>query len=953
MSFPPGSLVSARGREWVVLPSEEGDVLRVRPLAGGEDEIAGLFMPLEWRGIAPATFAPPDPEQVGDAASALVLCDAARLKLRSGAAPFRSLGRVSVTPRPYQFVPLIMALRLDPVRLLIADDVGVGKTIEAALVAREMLDRGLARRLAVICPAHLCDQWERELHEKFALEAAVVQPARIGRLERELPRSDLSLYAHYRHLVVSIDFIKTDKNRHAFLRNAPDLIIVDEAHTAARPAGGERAVQQRYEFLKALTADPTRHILLVTATPHSGIEESFRSLLGLLDPRFDTAAEVNRRDLVPHLVQRRRRDLEERWLGQDHPFPRRESSEETYTLSDEYAALYVDVLDYCRESVSGSPGLRAQQQRVRYWAALALLRCVLSSPRAAAAVLSGRAKRLGDETSPIFDTADDVDLTYLPQVLDPLDDEAAGDYTPSAPVDETWNGLSDTDRRRLTGLIRRAEQLAGPARDHKLARLIALLTAQLQAGAHPIVFCRFIATADYLEEQLKAALAVSFPDLAVRAVTSAAGGDDVRRERIADLAQHERRVLVATDCLSEGINLQDDFDAVLHYDLPWNPNRLEQREGRVDRFGQPRPAVNAVLLYGANNEVDLVVLDVLLRKAKQIRARLGVAVPVPYESEHVVGALVETVLLRRPARGGLQLQLGLDHQQVSRLHQAWDAAADREARDRSYFAQQGIDPNEVATELAATDPVLGNPVTVEMFLRRASQRLGGDLLPGRLPAVFSFNPGQAAPALRARTGNAFPLAVTLDRQAASMPRDRQADRRAEYVGRTHPLVEGLADLVLGRALGGDPDPLFARTGAIFTRAVMRRTAVALLRIRYNMRDPGNGFAEEVLLAAFSRETDGLTWLTPIEQAGRDLIEAAEPAANMSNAERTEHVRWALDQLAADAGWYRPVVDARVAALQGAHTRLRRLARAPKLEIQPHDPPDILGCYVLVPAAGGR
>lgn len=191
--------------------------------------------------------------------------------------------------------------------------------------------------------------------------------------------------------------------------------------------------------------------------------------------------------------------------------------------------------------------------------------------------------------------------------------------------------------------------------------------------------------------------------------------------------------------------------------------------------------------------------------------------------------------------------------------------------------------------------MLGNPGTVEVFLRRASQRLGGDLLPGRQPAVFSFNPGQAAPALRARSGKSFPLAVTLDRQAAPVPRDRQTDRRAEYVGRTHPLVEGLADLVLGRALGGDPDPLFARAGAIFTRAVARRTAVALLRIRYRMRDLGEGFAEEVLLAAFSRGTDGLTWLTPIEQAGRDLLEAAEPAANMSSAERTEHVRWALGE----------------------------------------------------------
>jgi len=131
-----------------------------------------------------------------------------------------------------------------------------------------------------------------------------------------------------------------------------------------------------------------RHLILTTATPHSGIEESFRSLLGLLDPKFDQPAETDlaRADLVPHLVQRRRDDIRN-WLGADTPFPERESTERTYQMAPEYLKLFEDVLDYCRESVSGGEGLRQHQQRVRYWAALAILRCVLSSTAAASAVL--------------------------------------------------------------------------------------------------------------------------------------------------------------------------------------------------------------------------------------------------------------------------------------------------------------------------------------------------------------------------------------------------------------------------------------------------------------------------------------------------------------------------------------------------------------------------------------
>jgi SNF2 family DNA or RNA helicase len=271
-----GSLVHVRGRDWVVLPSTDPDVLRLRPLTGTEQDVTGIFLPLEGRFVRPAHFLPPDPAKAGDATGGLLLRDAARLAIRNGAAPFRSLGRIAVTPRPYQFVPLLMALRLDSVRMLIADDVGVGKTIEAAMIARELLDRGVARRLVVLCPPHLCEQWQAELREKFAIDAAVIQPATMGRLERNLPRPDLGVYQYYRHLIISIDYAKTERNRGTFLNNVPDLVIVDEAHTAARPPSHGAATQhQRYELLRRLAEDASRNLILVTATPHSGIEESF------------------------------------------------------------------------------------------------------------------------------------------------------------------------------------------------------------------------------------------------------------------------------------------------------------------------------------------------------------------------------------------------------------------------------------------------------------------------------------------------------------------------------------------------------------------------------------------------------------------------------------------------------------------------------------------------------
>lgn len=164
-TFAVGALVRARGREWVVLPESTDDLLVLRPLGGTDDEITGVYLPLE--PVELARFALPDPARHGDARSCRLLRDAVRLGFRSSAGPFRSFARIAVEPRPYQLVPLLMALKLDPVRLLIADDVGIGKTIEAGLIARELLDRGEATRLAVLCPPHLAEQCRRNCTISF------------------------------------------------------------------------------------------------------------------------------------------------------------------------------------------------------------------------------------------------------------------------------------------------------------------------------------------------------------------------------------------------------------------------------------------------------------------------------------------------------------------------------------------------------------------------------------------------------------------------------------------------------------------------------------------------------------------------------------------------------------------------------------------------------------------
>ena len=286
-TYAVGSLVAARGREWVVLPDSTDDFLVLRPLGGTDDDVAGVLPAIEH--VAAASFPPPTADDLGDDSSARLLRSALQIGFRSSAGPFRSLGNIAVEPRAYQLVPLLMALRQDTVRLLIADDVGIGKTVEAGLIASELLTIGQAKALAVLCSPALAEQWAQELREKFGLDAELVLPSTIRRLERQCIAGE-SIFERFPLTVVSTDFIKQDRRRSEFLRTCPDLVIVDEAHTCVSDGGqGGRARTQRYDLVRKLAEDATRHLLLVTATPHSGKDETFRNLIGLLDPALHAA----------------------------------------------------------------------------------------------------------------------------------------------------------------------------------------------------------------------------------------------------------------------------------------------------------------------------------------------------------------------------------------------------------------------------------------------------------------------------------------------------------------------------------------------------------------------------------------------------------------------------------------------------------------------------------------
>lgn len=950
--YAVGSLVHTRGRDWVVQADSDATMLVLRPLGGGDDDIAAVLP--AWENVTAATFAPPRPDDLGDDRSARMLRDALRIGFRSTGGPFRCLAGLAVSPRPYQLVPLLLALRQDTIRLLIADDVGIGKTVEAGLVAAELLAQGSARGLTVLCPPSLATQWQQELSDKFGLKAELVLPGTVRRLERGLA-GDESIFTRHPITVVSTDFIKSERRRHEFLRAAPDLVIVDEAHGSVNDdtGTGSSGRTQRYRLLREIADDPQRHLVLVTATPHSGNEGAFRNLVGLLDHELantDLTSEPGRRALAQHLVQRRRADIRH-YLQQDTQFPDdRQVQERSYRLSPAHRELFDDALAYVRGQVQDTSGTKLEQ-RVRWWSALSLLRSIASSPAAARATLATRNASASAESS---NAADELGRS---EVLDLAEDDAldSADATPGAipEVDATTRS-----RRHLKGLEQRATALeSDPSTDAKLALLTTEIRKLLKGdasraeGFHPIVFCRFIQTAHYVTSALRAA----FPRAAVEVITGEQAADE-RAARVAELAERADgvpKILVATDCLSEGVNLQEDFQAVIHYDLAWNPTRHEQREGRVDRFGQPSNVVRALLIYGEDTGIDGIILDVLLRKHEAIRQDLGISVAVPSQSDQVLAALLEGVLMRGAGSEQLTLDLGV-LPQAQELDEEWRSSAEAEKRSRSRFAQATIKPDEVLAAMNAARSAMGQPSDVRDFVLGALRELGADIL-SETAAGAEVDISNAHVGLR----DALRFTGTI-----TLANDLPAPKGAAVLQRTDPLVSNLARFVLDGALDEQlPSALrpARRCGIVSTRAVDQMTTALLLRMRTHVTLPGRyadetHVAEEAKVVAFRGSPANPTWLSDDEV---QHVLAARPDANVPADAAKNAMTAVLQALPLLGGHLDATATAVASRLREDHVTVRAAARGDRvgrlathgLDVTPVLPPDVLGVYVYRPLGG--
>ncbi|MGI8810547.1 MAG: helicase-related protein [Acidimicrobiales bacterium] len=585
------------------------------------------------------------------------LHDALALTMAHGRGDLTALEHGRIEVEPYQLVPTLVALEQPRARLLIADDVGLGKTIEAGLVMLELARRGRADRVLIACPAGLQDQWIDEMEFRFNIGFAKVDSRRWLELRREHP-ANISPWAAVPHAISSIDYLKANT---AALAAAPrfDLVIIDEAHHVARAyAGPGRSTVTDRSRLARLLADHSRELLLLSATPHNGYAESFASLVQLLGTHL--AADDGRLDpevVRPHVLRRLKNDVSRG----DPPRPI-SGGRNVVPIEIDPTAREQEVFQRLRGH--SSRVLRAVRADKAAYLAEAftmevLRKRALSSPYALATSLRRRAARLGSASEggvALSRRGQDVIEAYRGDSAMDEDDHAEAEATALDTVAQNLGDELDRERRLVDELLARVERITA-ADDTKLLRLRVWLDTFWDD--HPaervIVFSEYRDTIDYLEANLGVAPIVRVDGSMPQAA---------RREALDEFAGLPAAVLLATDAAGEGLNLQDSAHVVVHYELPWNPNRLEQRNGRVDRYGQEcRVEIRYFHLRGTR---DAEILDALRVKLARISAELGSSTDVlgVAGSAEVIEGLLEgvdqTELEARLERAAAEVRAYLD-----------------------------------------------------------------------------------------------------------------------------------------------------------------------------------------------------------------------------------------------------------------------------------------------------
>ncbi|MCE7946646.1 MAG: DUF3883 domain-containing protein [Chloroflexi bacterium CFX4] len=659
--------------------------------------------------------------------------EARRIELAHTFDPQLAVNISNIEPLPHQLSAVYEAMlpRL-PLRFLLADDPGAGKTIMAGLLIRELIMRNDVRRCLICAPGSLVEQWQAEMYDKFTLSFKIMTRDVLENAYHKNPFDESDLF------IIRLDqFSRTERWQTLLLTASPwDIVIVDEAHKMSAPFnGGEIKRTKRYSFGEKLSAH-TRHFLLMTATPHNGKEADFQTFLRLLDSdRFHMHRTFKRQTLpsidLSDLMRRMVKENLKTFAGEPL-FPERLASTVAYELSDLEMQLYKKLTGYVQHEFNRADSMDSKKKNTVGFALTALQRRFASSPYAIWRSLQNRRKRLErrwqeqdlkQKRSFDLDEWDDFDEAPDPE-REHIEHEIADSATTASTIAELRREI-DT----LLNLEWLAKQVIESNMDRKWEELADLLqnTAEMFDEQHHrrhklIVFTEYRDTLNHLKERVSKLLG---DPSAVVTIYGAMPREERLKAQVEFTNNPNVLVLIATDAAGEGINLHTAAHLMVNYDLPWNPNRLEQRFGRIHRIGQREVCYLWNLV--ANQTREGAVYERLLQKIETIRKQLGGKV---YD---VLGRL----FIEQPLRDLLveAIRYGEDASTRAKLFKRVDNAADQERIRRLLKEHALIDfqlddshLTQLREDMLRAEARRLQPYYIRGFFKDAFEALGGKYL---------------------------------------------------------------------------------------------------------------------------------------------------------------------------------------------------------------------------------
>ncbi|MEH2047965.1 helicase-related protein [Nostoc sp.] len=672
-----------------------------------------------------------------DGANFRLASEAHRIRLAYLFDPLLAVHTSLVEPLPHQITAVYgEMLTRQPLRFLLADDPGAGKTIMAGLLMRELLIRGDLHRCLVICPGSLAPQWQDELSQKFHLRFEILTNDRIESAVTGNAFAEMPL------VIVRLDKLSRNQDLQAKLAQTDwDLVVCDEAHKmSASFFGGEIKETKRYKLGKLLST-LTRHFLLMSATPHNGKEEDFQLFMALLDGdrfegRFRDGVHVaDTSDLMRRLVKEDLLKFDGKPL-----FPERQASTIEYELSDLEAVLYKRVTEYVREEFNRADALENEGRKGNVGFALTILqRRLASSPEAIYQSLLRRRerlqKRLREEealrrgSNVIIEFRQILDLEDLEDDLEDIPGEER-EATEQEVVDLATASRTIAELQTEIKLLEELEQLALRVRrsgkDKKWEELSNLLqndAEMFNAQGHRrklLIFTEYRDTLNYLTDRIRTLLG---RNEAVVNIHGAMGREERRKMQEAFTQDIEVQVLIATDAAGEGINLQRAH-LMVNYDLPWNPNRLEQRFGRIHRIGQTEVCHLWNLVAKGTREGDVYLA--LLKKIEAEQKALGGQV-FDVLGKAIAGTELRELLIEA-IRYGDQPEVRDRLNQI--VHDKLDQQRLRELLEERALARDSMDiakVQQIREEMERAEARRLQPHFIASFFLEAFTQLGGTL----------------------------------------------------------------------------------------------------------------------------------------------------------------------------------------------------------------------------------